>query len=129
MKQLGAIILALTLGFLFTLGALLLLTAIIGSAVAQDAVPTYPARLGEQDRSFNYKGEPHYQSHEHEQEYFAYIVEAEASQAANTILACAQHNLYLRYMLVDVAKQIAKNPKLGYIYKDAIQTIHNSWCR
>lgn len=124
MKKFGAVILAGILGFIFTLGAMLIITGVIGAAMAQDqTTATRPARLGEQNRSMNYQGTPE------TYEDFAYIVEAESTASTDTDVSCQQHNVYLRYMLVDIAKTIARNPKIGYIFKGAIQTINDSWCR
>jgi hypothetical protein len=126
-KTLWEVIVAGALGFIFTLGALLIITFVAGEAFGQDqTVATRPATLGEQDRSLNYKGQPHYQSEEHAQEHQAYLVERESSRTR--ALACHERNLYLHYMLVDIAKAIARNPELGYIYKGALQSIRDSWC-
>lgn len=113
-------------GFLIGAGTVLLVFAILIAitqlVMADEAVRTYPARLGEQDRSLNYPIE----TTEHLVEYHSGVIID--STAEVTALPCDTSNTYLLYMLHDIAKQIAKNPELGYIYKDAILTIHGAWC-
>ncbi len=122
----GEATLAGTLAFLFTLAALMLLLSVIGVAVAQDqTVATREARLGEQDRSMNYKGQPHYQSEGHIIEFNAYVINRSLPDSGE----CQDRNMYLHYALIDMAKMIARNPALGPALKDVIQRIHDSWCR
>lgn len=131
MKAFLEVLAAGVLGFVFTLGGLLILTFLIGTAVGQESIATRPARLGEQDRSLNYPTQPvpHYQSQEHVYEFYAFRAEDNIALGASIVQGCQQRNIHLRYLLVDIAKHIARNPTLGYIYKGAIQAIHDAWCR
>ncbi len=117
---------SLAVGFLMGLGVILLVGMIaffvVGVVTADESVRTYPARLGEQNRSLNYPTI----TQEYVTEYHAHI--SEDSVASLEGSSCAQTNMYLLYMMKDIAKQIAKNPDLGYIYKSALLTIRESWC-
>jgi hypothetical protein len=129
MKQLWEVIVAGVLGFLFIMAAAMVLSTILSSVVsAQDpVVAVREARLGEQNRSFNYPLRPQIASEDSgREEYEAYQV-VRATDASRS--SCAQTNMHLRYMLLDVAKHIARDPTLGYIYEGAIQAIHDSWCK
>ncbi len=103
----------------------LLITALIAAVsvvLADESVRTYPARLGEQDRSLNYPIE----TTEHLVEYHAVTI----TDGVETLhgMQCQRTNMYLLYMMKDIAAQIAKHPDLGYLYKGALLAIRESWC-
>ena len=87
---------------------------------ADEGVSTREARLGEQDRSLNYKA-PHYIADIHTYEV---IREVESL----TTFQCKETNLYLVYMVERIAGYIAQNLELGFIYKDALMSIRSHWC-
>ncbi len=119
------IVTAFTLGFVLTVIATGILIAIAGSVLAQDSVRTYPARLGEQDRRLvTEQPRP-----EQANQYTVAVAEEDIAQTASSRMACRQQNLYLHYMLVDLAKNLALHPEFAEIYRPAIVSIHDAWCR
>ncbi|KKK59802.1 hypothetical protein LCGC14_3030750, partial [marine sediment metagenome] len=50
-------------------------------------------------------------------------------RTASSKMACMQQNLYLHYLLIDLAKALAEYPDQGDLFKPAIQSIHDAWCR
>ncbi len=122
------VVTAFTLGFILTVMALGILLAVIGAAIAQDSVRTYPARLGEQDRRLVTE-QPGYGAPRHVNQYIVSIAEDDIQRTASSRMACKQQNLYLHYLLVDLAKYLGQNPNQGDLFENAIQSIHDSWCR
>ncbi len=85
---------------------------------ADESISTREARLGEQDRSLNYK---YTDSSGVEFEHVIILGTVSTAQ-------CEQTNQYLTYTMERIAKYIAQNPELGYIYKDALLSIRRHWC-
>ncbi len=100
----------------------------IKAADAQESVATYPATMGEQDRRLVTE-QPHYGAPVHVGQYEAALAIWDVERTAASRMACKEQNLYLYYLLVDLAKSMAKHPELHAIYKPAVQTIHDAWCR
>ncbi|KKN65447.1 hypothetical protein LCGC14_0481670 [marine sediment metagenome] len=119
---------AFTLGFVLTIVAVGVLFTVIGAALAQESVRTYPARLGEQDRRLVTE-QPDYGTPHHVNQYIVSIIEDDIERTASSKMACRQQNLYLHYLLVDLAKYLGRNPHQGELFKPAIQSIHDAWCR
>ena len=114
------------MGFLLGLGAIVLivvgLIAIMAVVSADESVRTYPARLGEQDRSLNYPT-----TDATETVVLEYVVDPEGDPLVITD-SCAETNDYLLYMMKHIAKRIAENPDLGYLYETTLITIRGAWC-
>ena len=97
------------------------LFACVGVVMADETTAVRPARLGEQDRRITGYEAPIHVAEEHSHEIL---------QEVDSLIEfqCTETNLYLMAMLEYIAKSIARNPELGYIYKDAIVAIRESWC-
>lgn len=97
--------------------AALLFMAIGAIAHADDAVR--PARLGEQDRSLNYKspGVTH-------TEEIVYVYDTPMPPGRD----CATWNHTLVAKIRMIARSIARDPENGHFYYGAIVTIWGMWC-
>jgi len=116
----------LSIVFLLLAGGL----GLISNAFGQ-SVPTHDALPSEIDRSYNYEALPSYPSLDLElsmiDAYESAPVDAfvEGVKVSN---ACASMNRFLMYKVKLIASRIAANPRLGPIYADALNLIHDSWC-
>lgn len=97
------------------------LFACVGAVMADETTAVRPARLGEQDRRITGYEAPVHVAEEHSHEI---VLEVDSLIE----FQCMETNLYLMAMLEHIARRIARNPELGYIYKDAIIAIRESWC-
>lgn len=93
----------------------------VGIVMGDETIATRPARLGEQDRRITGYEAPIHMAEEHTHEIIQEVDSLVEFQ-------CTETNLYLLAMLEYIARSIARNPDLGYIYKDAIVAIRESWC-
>lgn len=103
------------------LGGILLLFVwifVAKNVSAQEAIPTRPATLGEQNRSLSYQPQ--------ERTIIEVIIEADDNYVS--ILNCARYNRKRLAMLKMIAARIAERPEHGHLYKNAILSIRESWC-
>ena len=88
---------------------------------AETAVPTYPARLSEQKRGYNYESSAPIDGDK-------VIVIYKDGKPQEIITTCDGINERLLAKVRMIAEQIAQRPENGYIYKGALETIHSLWC-
>lgn len=122
------LILGLTKGFLVTVGIIIAILWLASKALAQDSVRTYPASLGEQDRRLVTE-QPRYGTPDHVDQYIVSLANEGIEQTVSSQMACKHQNLYLHYLLVDLAKYLARSPHQAELFKPAITGIHDAWCR
>ncbi len=114
------LMLGLLKGMLYVAAIAALLIVAFRLVSGGEAVPTYEAQLGEQDRSLDYDPPPQIiVEHTHE-------IVTEVGHLVR--FQCDETNLYLIAMMEHIASNIAKAPELGYLYQDAILTIQEAWC-
>ncbi len=106
-------------GLLIVAAFALMLMMLAKTADAHDTVRTYDARLGEQDRSMNYRLVDTVEGH------VEYVV---LEVNALVTFQCEETNLYLTALMENIAKHIAADPTNGYMYKGALLTIREAWC-
>ncbi len=110
-------------GFLIgaVIGLAIMMALAFGSrAMAQEAVPVYPAPSGMQDRGFNYKSPQTVET----------IIYHEVSYgpSLSQTYRCDKYNRKLTAMIKMIARQIAEDPSVGHIYAPALVTINEVWC-
>ncbi len=127
MKLAREVVAAFTLGFGLTVMAVGLILFVVGHALGQESVRTYPASLGEQDRRLVTE-QPGYGTPSHTHQYIVSVIEDDIERTAASKMSCRQANLYLHYLLVDLAKYLGRNPDQGELFKPAIQSVHDAWC-
>ncbi len=120
MKMVLGLLLRFVLGIVGTLVVIMLLLMVANQAFAQ-STPVHEAKLGEIDRSLNYE------SATHGLEYVA-VVGSHRVTMHQDRLACNARNVRTYAYVKMIAREIAKNPKLGHIYVGALNTLHAGWC-
>ncbi len=102
---------------------MIILVLLVRVVVADEVVAIREARLGEQDRSLNYRPAP---------VHIVYgITDAmryENEVESLTSFQCGETNLYLLAMVENIAHNIALYPDLGHIYEDTLLIIREAWC-
>ncbi len=112
--------------FLLGFGAptlvVVILVVLAAIATADESTRTYPARLGEQDRSLNYK---YTDSSGME---FEHVIILDQDVGPLRDPQCERTNAYLLFVMKDIAARIAKDPNIGYLYETTLLTIRGAWC-
>ncbi len=110
------------IGACLAVTALLIFVAGLATKAGAHEQAVRAATMGEQDRSLNYR-EPHTVIQ-------TLTIEEYSNDftAAKGAYRCEQINLVLYAKIELIAERIAAKPHLGYVWIDALNAIHSSWC-
>ncbi len=126
MKTFLNIVFKFILGFIGTVVVIVLLGLGLSKCAEAQSVPVHEAKPGEIDRSFNYP----VQAHGLEPTITPFEVYDDSS-VSYTVLRkqqCDKTNKHNYALVQMIAKEIAVNPELGYMWVGALTTIHSLWC-
>ncbi len=94
-------------------------------AFGDESVSTRPARLGEQDRSLNYK---YTDSSGVEFEHVIVLSDTTADTLAEDMRWCRERNERLTVSKEYIAEYVKKWPKHAHFFAEALKVIEETWC-